>query len=148
MWLASLGWDDLVVAYPTVDRAALSFSPLDLTAANKTIELSNFTFNSPTPALTLTVTNGANSYGLLISNNQAFAAAGGAPTFSVGTATASDVVQGFTLSGVISGGQTGAANVVFTKSGAGAMVLTNAGNTFGGTGSIPLPRRGNSTCTA
>src|SRR6201982_3778551 len=23
LWLASLGWDDLVVAYPTVDRAAL-----------------------------------------------------------------------------------------------------------------------------
>ena len=23
LWLASLGWDDLVVGYPTVDRAAL-----------------------------------------------------------------------------------------------------------------------------
>ena len=23
LWLAALGWDDLVVAYPTVDRAAL-----------------------------------------------------------------------------------------------------------------------------
>jgi autotransporter-associated beta strand protein len=116
----------------TVDRAALTFAPLNLLAANKTIELSNFSIASPNPAVTLTVTN-TNGFGLLISNNQALATSGGFPTISVGTASNSNTVQGLTLGGVISGGQTGA--VVLTKSGAGTLELTNSGNTFGGTGS-------------
>jgi autotransporter-associated beta strand protein len=52
----------------------------------------------------------------------------GASHFAVGTATASNVVPGLTLSGVVAD----AGGYDLTKSGAGTLLLTNASNTFGG----------------
>ncbi|MEI9897818.1 MAG: autotransporter-associated beta strand repeat-containing protein [Chthoniobacter sp.] len=114
------------------------------TAANKNIQwggtLSGFTNQ------TLTITNN-NGYGLEFTAPLALSATvtndryNPAPTFNVATATASNVVQGFDISGQLTGGVTGAGNIVFIKSGNGTMVLGNNAtgpnaNTFGSAGSM------------
>lgn len=71
--------------------------------------------------------NNLSGYGLEITGGTSLTAAS---HFAVGVATASNVIQGLTLSGVVS--DTGGFNLV--KSGAGTLALTNAGNTFGGVG--------------
>ncbi len=114
----------------TVDRLA-SNSPLVL-AANKTVQAA-VTINGLTNQI-LTINNN-NGFGLELTGAMALSAVA-APTFNVATASESTRVQGLTLSGVLSGGQTGAGNVVFTKSGLGALVLGNAANSFGGGGSV------------
>ncbi|MFM8531024.1 MAG: beta strand repeat-containing protein, partial [Ilumatobacteraceae bacterium] len=85
----------------------------------------------------LAVTNN-NQYQLLINDDKALNATLGAtgPVFNVSTANNSNTNDGLVLSGVISGGASGTNAVVFTKSGAGTMALTNAGNTFGGSGAV------------
>ena len=99
------------------------------TAANKIIQ-----FGGSLSGLTdqvLSISNGS-GYGLDWTAPLALSTSA-APTFNVLNATASNVTQGFTMSGALTGGQVGGA--AFIKVGAGAMVLTNTGNTFGGTGS-------------
>src|SRR5207253_2111775 len=90
----------------------------------------------------ITLTN-SNNYGLLLNNNIVLNAniGGTGPIYSVSAASPSDIVQGLTLNGQITGGATGANAVVLTKAGAGALVLGNnatgaAANGFGGGGSI------------
>jgi autotransporter-associated beta strand protein len=74
----------------------------------------------------VSITN-LSGYGLEITGGTTFT---GASTLGVVNATASNVVQGLTLSGVVSdsGGYT------LVKSGLGTLALTNSGNTFGGVG--------------
>jgi len=76
---------------------------------------------------TLAVTP-SNGYGLEFTGTSSFNK--NFTTISVGTATASNVVQGLTLSGQVSGTATG--GVAFTKIGAGTLVLSNASNNFVG----------------
>lgn len=112
----------------SVNRVGAGIGGFYTTPLNKTFQLDTLSIG----ANTLTVTN-SNGYGLLFNGNATMT---GAATFSVGTANNSNVVQGLTMSGVLSGGGTGSGVVTFTKAGAGAMVLGNSGNTFGGGGSI------------
>jgi autotransporter-associated beta strand protein len=91
-------------------------------AANKTVTLSNLTLNPGTLAAGLTITAN-NGYGLLLNNDIALAAGN---AFNVTSAlTGSNVVQGLTLGGVLSGSN------AFNKSGTGVVTLTGA-NTFTG----------------
>ncbi len=69
----------------------------------------------------LTVANN-NGYGLQVTDAGAIV---GTPTYTVNTATASNVTQGLYMTGALSG--TG-----FNKAGAGTLVLGNAGNSFTG----------------
>jgi len=105
-----------------VGRAGLGVpvgSGLLLQAANKTIvETNGFSLGGAT----LSVTNN-NNYGLLFQGTINLSSS---PTFSVATATTSNLAPGLTLSGQVLG--TG-----FTKAGAGTMVLSNASNGFTGT---------------
>ena len=102
----------------TMGRAATEFAPLFLTAANKTLQQGTLTLGGQT----LTVTNN-NGYGLEFTGTTTLS---GAPTFSVATASASNVVQGLTLTGKVTGG------FGFTKAGAGTLVLGNTTNDFAG----------------
>ena len=99
-------------------------------ALNKTIAESGTTsINGST--LTVTPSNG---YGLDLTGAVTLT---GAPTFSVGTATGSNVTQGLTIDGLVSsatGVPTGSGSVILTKTGTGTLALTNSGNTFGGAG--------------
>jgi len=111
--------------------------PYFTTALNKTIQyrwadVTNGTNQIAGQAITITA---ADQYGLEMTDNVALSNSA-TPTFNVSGATASTQVPAFTLSGVVSGGRTGATNTVFTKSGNGTLVLGNANNTFGGGGSI------------
>lgn len=100
------------------------------TAANKTIQSAGTISGLTNQVLTITNNSG---YGLDMTGG--FALSGvSAPTINVVTASASNQVQGLTLSGVVSGGVAG--GVALTKVGAGALALTNAGNTFGSGGTI------------
>ena len=111
-----------------VGRAGLGIptgSSLFTQAANKTIVESNaVTF----PGQTISVTNN-NGYGLAFTGNVSLT---GTTTLSVANASASNVVPGLTLSGPVS--STGTYNLV--KTGAGTLLLTNTGNSFGGSGTI------------
>ncbi|MBB5031378.1 autotransporter-associated beta strand repeat-containing protein [Prosthecobacter vanneervenii] len=91
-------------------------------ARNKNIQQGNLTNNGSILAV-----QNLNGYGVEFTGTTTLS---GASHMSVATATASNVVQGLTLSGVVSdvGGYT------LVKSGAGTLALTNSGNTFGGTG--------------
>lgn len=106
-----------------VGRAAVDFAPYFTQALNKTIEVNNVTLNGN--ALTV---NNNNGYGLKVNGGQVFV--GGDQVYNVATASGSSVVQGLTLSGVVSGG------FGIVKQGPGALVLNNAGNTFGGVGKL------------
>ncbi len=105
----------------TIGRAGTG--PYFAQALNKTIALASI--SSIAGGLTLTVNNG---YGLLIGDEVAL---NDGVTFTVTNASGSNVVQGLTLDGVISGATTG-----FTKAGSGTLVLANPGNTFGGAGAV------------
>ncbi|MEZ0256265.1 MAG: autotransporter-associated beta strand repeat-containing protein, partial [Chthoniobacter sp.] len=119
-----LGDDLTVIANTTitVDRFGAGIGGFYLTPLNKTIQEHNLTLGGNT----LTVTPG-NGYGLEFTGTTTLA---GNPTLSVGTATASNVVQGLTLTGPVSG--TGS-NLI--KAGAGTLVLGGT-NTFGGAGNF------------
>lgn len=91
-------------------------------ARNKTLQKTTLTNNGSILAI-----NNLNGYGLEITGNTILT---GASTLAVGIASASNVVQGLTLSGVVS--DTGGFTLV--KSGLGTLALTNSGNTFGGAG--------------
>ncbi len=100
----------------TVNRAGGSL-PFNL-AANKII--------SPASINTV-LTNGlivanTSGYGLQVADSGALI---GTPTFTVNTATASNVTQGLYLAGALSGSG-------FVKAGAGSLVLANATNSFTG----------------
>ena len=102
----------------TVARAATEFAPLFLTAANKSLQLGTLAIGGQT----LTVTNN-NGYGLEFTGLTTLSAA---PTFSVVTATGSNVVQGLVLTGKVTGG------FGLTKAGAGTLTLGSASNDFTG----------------
>src|SRR5262249_1658611 len=109
-------------------RLGTSFLPFFTLASNKTIELASLVTNGNA----VTVNNqgvaagpGNGGYGLQVDGAMALSVD---QTFNVSTATASNVVQGLTLNGVVSG----AVNLV--KGGNGTLALGNSGNTFGGAG--------------
>ncbi|WP_397381393.1 autotransporter-associated beta strand repeat-containing protein, partial [Prosthecobacter sp.] len=134
--LGAINWESTVTGTAlslTIGRAGTSdYYPL---AVNKVVAPSSF--SSSLLANGLTVTNN-NNYGLLLADNIVFntVSANQGPTFNVVNGSTSLQLDGLTLSGVLSGGPTGASAVVLTKSGGGVLSLTNTGNTFGGGGSI------------
>ncbi|MFZ2278582.1 MAG: autotransporter-associated beta strand repeat-containing protein, partial [Prosthecobacter sp.] len=134
--LGAITWESTVTGTAlslTIGRAGTSdYYPL---AVNKVVAPSSFT--SSLLGNGLTVTNN-NNYGLLLADNIAFntVSSNQGPTFNVVNGSTSLQLDGLTLSGVLSGGPTGASAVVLTKSGGGVLSLTNTGNTFGGGGSI------------
>ena len=91
-------------------------------ARNKNIQEGAMTDNGSILAV-----QNLNGYGLELTGTTTFT---GASHMSVANATASNLVQGLTLSGVVS--DTGGFTLV--KSGVGTLALTNSGNTFGGSG--------------
>ncbi len=108
-----------------------------ITPANKTIQY-DFSFLPTIGDQNITITN-TNGYGLELTNtvggNPAILNLGTSgspvtPNFIVATATASNVVQGLTISAQLGGFWN------ITKSGAGALVLTNSLNSF--TGNITI----------
>ncbi|NBV27342.1 MAG: hypothetical protein EBR99_08530, partial [Actinobacteria bacterium] len=113
----------------TADRLAagnpISATPaLFLTAVNKTVQFGSLAFNNPGSTVTITPSNG---YGVEFTGAAAISQS--YTTFSVGSngATTSNVVPSLLLSGVVSGTP---ATGVWTKTGAGTMLLSNSGNTF------------------
>jgi len=100
-------------------------------AANKTIQLGSTLTGLDDRVLSVTTANG---YGLDLTAALALSSTL-TPTFNVGTASASNVVQSLTLSGALTGGVAG--GTAFTKIGLGTLALTGgAGNTFGSGGSV------------
>jgi autotransporter-associated beta strand protein len=93
-------------------------------AQNKTLQLGTLSIG----AQTLTVNNN-NGFGLGFTGATTLT---DTPTFSVGGGSNAPVVQGLTLSGVVSGAYG------ITKSGGGTLVLTNSGNTFGNASTITI----------
>jgi autotransporter-associated beta strand protein len=110
-----------------IGRSASTYLPIYTQALNKTLAPSSVNLDNG-----LTLTN-ANGYGLLVANAVALNATT-APVYNVSAASASNGVLGLNLTGQVTGGITG--DVVFTKTGAGAMALSNSTNSFGGAGSI------------
>ncbi|NBV35377.1 MAG: hypothetical protein EBR81_16705, partial [Proteobacteria bacterium] len=109
-----------------------------ITAANKLLAPTAFTSlidGTPAFANGLSVTN-SNGFGLLLPDSATLGAPVGGVTFNVATASASNVVQGLTLSGVLSGGTTDAGSVTFKKTGLGTLVLAGTANTFGAVNTI------------
>ena len=90
---------------------------------NKTLQKTNLTI----PGNIMSISN-QNGYGLEFTGTTTMT---GPSHFSVGVATQSNVVQGLTLTGIVSDGGN---DFSMTKSGAGTLVLGNASNSFGGTG--------------
>ena len=134
--LGAITWEPAVTGTAlvlTIGRAGTAlYYPL---AVNKTLAPSALISSQLGNGINLTNNN---NYGLLLADNITFntVSANQGPTFTVATASTSLQPDGLTLSGVLSGGPTGASAVVLTKAGAGVLTLTNAGNTFGGGGSI------------
>lgn len=91
-------------------------------ALNKTIQLGSLTFGNDGRTLTVTPFNG---YGLEFTGTTTLDK--NLTTINVATATASNVIQGLTLSGKVTGTIPGGA---WTKAGAGTIVLNNATNDF------------------
>ncbi|QOV90342.1 autotransporter-associated beta strand repeat-containing protein [Humisphaera borealis] len=102
----------------SIGRVGNTFTPYFASAANKTIQLAPTGSNTLT---NLTVAN-ANGYGLEITTPVTLDVTA---TLNATTASNSNVVQGLTLSGVLTGGS-------ISKTGAGTVALTNSGNTFNG----------------
>ncbi|GEP44951.1 autotransporter-associated beta strand repeat-containing protein [Brevifollis gellanilyticus] len=92
-------------------------------ARNKTLQKVNLINNGSILAV-----NNLNGYGLEFTGTTSLTT--GASHFSVTNASASNVVAGLTLSGVVS--DTSGFSMV--KSGLGTLAFTNSGNTFGGVG--------------
>jgi autotransporter-associated beta strand protein len=119
---------------PTLTIGRAGTSVLWNQAINKIIAPASI--NSVNNGLTV---NNNNQYQLNVGDAIALGVAGvdlsAAPIFSVATANNSNTLDGLRLSGIVSGGATGAANVVLTKSGLGTMALTGV-NTFGGSSAI------------
>jgi autotransporter-associated beta strand protein len=107
----------------TVNRTAAAPTALNKTLQKTTLELG---------ANTVTDTN-SNGYGLEFTGTTTL---DGVATLSVANATNSNVVQGLTLSGKVTG------PYGFVKSGLGTLALTNSGNDFGGAGQFIDLRRG------
>ena len=106
----------------TVGRTAIDYLPYYPTASNKTIQIGGLSLGGN--ALGVVNNNGyglENTGALVLSVNQ---------VVSVTTATNSNVTQGFIQSGAISGA------FGLIKQGAGALVLANNTNSFGGVGSV------------
>jgi autotransporter-associated beta strand protein len=108
----------------TVERSAAGYAPYYPQAANKTLQLTSLTMG----ANELYVANN-NGYGLEFTASPTFT---GTPTFSVANTTASNVVQGLTFSGQLTG------TFDFNKVGTGTMVLANGTNDFVGTANVKV----------
>ena len=100
-------------------------SGIFLAPVNQTVQLGTLGFVNDGNTLTVTPSNG---YGLEFTGTTTFNK--NFTTVSVGTAAASNVVQGLTLSGQVTG--TAPGGVAFTKTGAGTLVLNSASNDFVG----------------
>lgn len=100
-------------------------SGLFLAPVNQTVQLGTLSFVNDGNTLTVTPSNG---YGLEFTGTTTFNK--NFTTVNVGTAAASNVVQGLTLSGQVTG--TAPGGVAFTKTGAGTLVLNSASNDFVG----------------
>ncbi len=130
----NLNFNSLSISAPTVvnvGRLATAHLPLYTLAANKTIELMTLntggnaiTINNPVAA---TAGPGNGGYGLQVDGSITFNVD---QQFNVTTATASNVVQGLTLDGQLSG----AFNLI--KGGNGTLVLGNPTNSFGGNNNV------------
>ncbi|HEX8912280.1 MAG TPA: PA14 domain-containing protein, partial [Humisphaera sp.] len=101
-----------------VNRLGNTFAPLFTTAANKVAQLGTLTTNSQG----LTVAN-TNQYQLRFAGTTTLGA--GAETFTVNTATASNLNPGLAFTGQVVGTPTG-----ITKAGAGTLLLDNNTNGF------------------
>ena len=110
------------------DRDGTAYGGYFTRAGNKTIQLNQLTV----AADTLTIQNNAGS-GVEFTG---LATMTGASIFSVVNATASNVVQGLTLSGKLTGGDNTSGQETFRKTGSGTLVLANNSNDFGGNGSL------------
>ena len=104
----------------TAGRLATTFAPNFIQAQNKTARLGALSIGAQT-----LVINNNNGYGVDFTGAASIT---GAATFSPTTVTASNVVPGLTLSGLVS--STG--SFATTKAGAGTLLLSNTGNTFTG----------------
>ncbi|HEX3655228.1 MAG TPA: autotransporter-associated beta strand repeat-containing protein, partial [Pirellulales bacterium] len=108
--------------------------PVGTVPLNKTIE-ANFGNTISLAANTALTVNNNSGFGLLLGGTLSLS--GTAPaSISVTTATNSNVIEGLVIVGAVTGGQTGAGNVVLNKTGAGTLEFTGTSNTFGGSGSI------------
>ena len=110
------------------DRDGTAYGGNFTRAGNKTIRLNGLAL----AAETLTVQNNSGS-GVEFTGSTAMT---GASIFNVVNATASNVVQGLTLTGKVTGGDSIAGQDTFLKIGSGALVLGNVTNDFGGNGSV------------
>ena len=131
--LGTVTWEPISGALAlTIGRAGTGeYFP---TPAFKTIALAGLNSSMLPSGMTLTVNNG---YGLDLPDNIALntVAVDTGATFTVNNSNTSLQVPGFTLSGILSGGPTGATARTLIKSGSGTLVLGNAANSFGGGGS-------------
>ena len=117
----------------SVGRLGTTYAPLFPNAANKTIEITSLvdtggfelTINNP---VSTTVGAGFGGYGVLVDSGANFSTA---QSYAVTTATASNVVQGLTLGGVLSGSfGNGTVPTGIIKQGNGTLVLANPNNTL------------------
>jgi autotransporter-associated beta strand protein len=106
----------------TIGRLATTYAPYYITASNKKIQISSLDMGGN--ALTLTNNNG---YGIEVTGGTS-ALSVDPQVYTISTASASNVTQGLTISGQL----TGPGGI--QKLGAGTLVLNSATNTFGGSG--------------
>ncbi|MCX6850548.1 MAG: autotransporter-associated beta strand repeat-containing protein [Verrucomicrobia bacterium] len=126
----NVGAITMTASPPTISIGRAGQTVLWNQAINKIITPTSF--SSLASGLTV---NNANQYQLALSDGVALSTIAATPVFNVATANNSNTNDGLVLSGIVSGGATGASNVVLTKSGAGTLALTGV-NTFGGSSAI------------